>query len=319
MTIKDLQKLIEEHTTNQEPENPDLNMIKSKLYSRYTKQGYKPFYIWPEHIHVRRYEHSNGNCCFWHIIGCPKKDGHDMPMLPYQHLLWNSLQEHKCILIKKSRGIGCSEFLLRYIAYCCLAGKFQEGSRVCITVGPRIDLAEVFHISRFRGLFSKVAPNLFDRTKSTVAILNGVRLEAFPSYNSASMRGLDSVRFIMSDESDFYPKFQQQEIRAVAEGYLAKPNSDLTIIFVSTPKAPGGLIQQIELEKDSLYYKLFFTYHYGLEGPMPIYSKEQIDIAKKSPEFGREYEGKYLGLVGNVFSQLSIENATKIQYSPDNI
>jgi hypothetical protein len=60
------------------------------------------------------------------------------------------------------------------------------------------------------------------------------------------------------------------------EGYIGKPNSDPTIVLVSTPKAPGDLMQQIDLEEDSLYHKLRFDYHYGLEGPYPIYSEEQI-------------------------------------------
>src|SRR5215208_8293383 len=100
------------------------------------------------------------------------------------------------------------------------------------------------------------------------------------------------------------------------ERYIGKPNSDPYIVLVSTPKAPGGLMQQIELEQDSLYHKLFFDYHYGLEGPYPIYSQEQIDKARLSPEFLREYELQYLGLVGNVFSQASIESCQKIEYNP---
>jgi hypothetical protein len=32
------------------------------------------------------------------------------------------------------------------------------------------------------------------------------------------------------------------------EGYIGKPNSDPHIVLVSTPKAPGGLMQQIKLE-----------------------------------------------------------------------
>ena len=100
---------------------------------------------------------------------------------------------------------------------------------------------------------------------------------------------------------------------------MAKPNSNPTIVLVSTPKTPGGLMQQIELEPDSFYHKLFFDYKYGLEGAYPIYSQEQIQKARLSPEFGREYELQYLGLVGNVFSQASIENCQKIEYNPENI
>jgi hypothetical protein len=154
-------------------------MLKYKLY---TRQGYRPFYIFLESTHELRYKNSKGNCCLWHTIKPPTKDGIDMPMLPYQRLLQKALDEYKCILIKKSRGIGVTEFLLRYIAYHCITEKFPKGSRVLLSTGPRIDISEDL-ISRFKGLFSKVAPNLFDKTKSTVAILNGVKIEAFPSHN----------------------------------------------------------------------------------------------------------------------------------------
>ena len=87
---------------------------------------------------------------------------------------------------------------------------------------------------------------------------------------------------------------------------------------MSTPKARGGLMQQIELESEDtcLYHRIFFDYHYGLEGPYPIYSQEQIEEVKLSPVFGREFELQYLGLVGNIFSQQSIENVQKIEYNP---
>jgi hypothetical protein len=164
--------------------------------------------------------------------------------------------ESQAHLILKSRGIGRSEFLLRYIAWRCLSGKSytKYDSRVFFIVGPRIDLAEDL-IARFRGLFGrKFLSN--DRTQSTVAYLNGVRVEAFPSHHVDTMRGLTDVKFILSDESSYYPPFQQRDVRAVMEGYIGKPNSDPQIVLVSTPKAPGDLMQQIDLEEDSLYYNL---------------------------------------------------------------
>jgi hypothetical protein len=89
---------------------------------------------------------------------------------------------------------------------------------------------------------------------------------------------------------------------------------------MSTPNAPGGLMQQLELEKNSLYYRLFLDYHYGLEGPQPIYTQEFIDEMKaKSPEFPREMELQYLGKVGDVFSTLSIEKSQSIKYDPDEL
>jgi hypothetical protein len=195
-----------------------------------------------------------------------------------------------------------------------------NASRVCFIVGPRIDLAEDL-IARFKGLFQNnfSQRNNVDRTQSTVAYLNGVRVEAFPSHHVDTMRGLTDVKFILSDESSYYPPFQQRDVRAVMEGYIGKPNSDPQIVLVSTPKAPGDLMQQIDLEDNSLYHKLRFDYHYGLEGPHPIYSEEQIRQARLSPEWPREYELQFAGVVGNVFSLSSIENCQKIDYNPQNI
>jgi hypothetical protein len=78
--------------------------------------------------------------------------------------------------------------------------------------------------------------------------------------------------------------------------------------MVSTPKAPNGLFQKIEQEpfEKCIYKKAFLDYTYGLN---KIYSKEEIDKARMSPSFEREYCLKYQGLIGNVFSQTSIEKA----------
>ena len=85
--------------------------------------------------------------------------------------------------------------------------------------------------------------------------------------------------------------------------------------MVSTPKAPDGLFDKIEKEpvEKCIYKKMFLDYTYGVN---KIYTVEEIDKAKQSPSFPREYELQYQGLIGNVFSQLSIENAPKIQHNP---
>ncbi len=280
---------------------------------------YKSFYYgWNRPIklqgqHEARLSKSNNpktkdNCCFYHIIGAAQKDGHDMPLLSYQKLLYRMLQERKQIWIKKSRGLGVTTFFLYWIAYCYLT-KWKAGDRVCVVVGPRIDLAEDF-IARFKRLFARNFPGIYaelSKQGSTYAILNLVKVEAFPSHHVDAMRGLDKVKFILADEADYFPPFQQKEVRSVIEGYIGKPNSDPTVVLVSTPNAPNGLFQQIELEPNSLYYKFFLDYHYGLEGPHPIYSEEQIEKAKLSPDFPREFEGQYLGLIGNVISPTAID------------
>ena len=88
--------------------------------------------------------------------------------------------------------------------------------------------------------------------------------------------------------------------------YIAKSNP--WIVMVSTPNAPEGLFERIEKEPEAtcLYRRLYLDYTYGLGR---IYSEADIDAAKASPSFEREYNLKYLGLIGNVFHTKDIEVA----------
>src|SRR5918996_1515624 len=172
----------------------------------------------------------------------------------------------------------------------------------CVT-GPRIELA-ITLIDRMNALFHQGFLK-FD-TKETVIELNGVYISAYPSHHLDAMRGLNDVAFIYLDEADFFPPGQQQDARDVSERYIGKSNP--WIVMVSTPNAPEQLFDRIEKEPEStcLYKRLFLHYTYGLG---KIYTEEEIAAAKQSPSFRREYDLKYLGLIGNVFHVKDIEAA----------
>jgi hypothetical protein len=246
---------------------------------------------------------------FNHRIGLPRKNGVEFPLFDYEQLLYNELQKHKHIWIKKATGLGITEFMLRYMAWLCLSGSVAKqligGSQMCIVTGPRIDLA-ITLIDRMKGLFRDGRSNFKFDTKETVIQLNGVHIEAYPSHHLDSMRGLPNVSFILLDEADFFPPGQQQDARDVSERYIAKSNP--WIVMVSTPNAPDGLFERIEREPEDtcLYKRLYLEYTYGLDR---IYTREEIENAKASPSFEREYNLKYFGKVGNVFHTLDIEAA----------
>jgi hypothetical protein len=179
---------------------------------------------------------------------------------------------------------------------------------MCIVTGPRIDLA-IALIDRMKTLFAGsgstgLAIN-FD-TKETVVELNNVKIEAFPSHHLDAMRGLPNVSFILLDEADFFPPGQQADARDVSERYIAKSNP--YIVMASTPNAPEGLFERIEKESEDtcLYKRIFLDYTYGIG---KIYTAEEIEKAKQSPSFEREYNLKYLGKIGNVFHTKDIEAA----------
>ena len=175
---------------------------------------------------------------------------------------------------------------------------------MCIVTRPRIELA-ITLIDRMKRLFTDNGLVTFDN-KETIIELNGVHIEAYPSHHLDSMRGLPNVSFILLDEADFFPPGQQQDARDVSERYIAKSNP--WIVMVSTPNAPDGLFERIEREPEDtcLYKRLFLDYTYGLDR---IYTREEIEKAKASPSFEREYNLKYLGKVGNVFHTLDIEGS----------
>jgi hypothetical protein len=88
--------------------------------------------------------------------------------------------------------------------------------------------------------------NIIFANKETVLESNGCTIEAYPSNHIDAYRSLENPKFILLDEADFFRKGEQQDVRDVSERYIGK--SDAYIAMVSTPNAPGGLIQSIEEE-----------------------------------------------------------------------
>jgi hypothetical protein len=286
----------------------------------------KPFWIWDKQQHKLEDIKTDGDCCFNHIIGLPQKDGDDKPLYDYEQIIFDALvtknsnvgsysSGRKHLWIKKATGLGVSEFMLRFMACLCLKDNALSGSQMCIVTGPRIDLA-IALIDRMKKLFAVKGLTIFD-TKETIIELNNVKIEAFPSHHLDAMRGLPNVSFILLDEADFFPPGQQADARDVSERYIAKSNP--YIVMVSTPNAPEGLFERIEKESEDacLYKRIFLDYTYGIG---KIYTAEEIEKAKQSPSFEREYNLKYLGKIGNVFHTKDIEAAIEKgrKYNPDN-
>jgi len=122
-----------------------------------------------------------------------------------------------------------------------------------IVTGPNQELA-IKLIKRMKALFIDKLGVTFD-SKESVLELNGCNIEAYPSNHIDAFRSLTNPKFILVDEGDFLPKFQQEDVRHVSERYIAKSNP--FIVMVSTPNAPGGLFQKIEQEPfESCIYRL---------------------------------------------------------------
>jgi Terminase RNaseH-like domain len=315
MTIKDLQKLIIEKQRE--------GVTSSELARIIERIRNKPFWIWDLEEHKQADAQHNGRCCWNHVVGLPKKNGGQKPMFSYEKLLYDALLnpdltiaadakfKDKHVWVKKATGLGITEFFLRLMAWLSLKDDRLSGSQMVIVTGPNIDIS-IKLIRRLKALLSPF--NIHFADKETVLELNGVRIEAYPSHHIDSARALDNVSFIFLDEADFFPIGQQADARHVSERYIAK--SDPYIVMISTPNAPGGLFESIEKEPEEIciYKRVKLDYTVGLG---KIYTIEEIEKAKRSPSFEREYNLRYLGRIGNTFRPADIQKAKSIQYNPD--
>jgi hypothetical protein len=286
-----------------------------------------PFYRWEYILNNQEAQHNelakrtHGSCCWNHLIGLPEKHGIKHNLYRYEYNLFQELmkdkpkptdniitrQQHKHLAVIKATGLGITEFVLRWIAWMCVRNDDMKGQRVCIVTGPNIALA-ITLIKRLEELFLNPESEyqlVFD-TKETVLVLNGCLIQAFPSHHLDAMRGLTNVAIVFQDEASFFEINQANDAVDVSQRYIAK--SDPYLIVVSTPNKPGDMLHQItELPEDKCIYKrIYLPYTVGAGN---IFSQKDIEIAKRSTSFEREYNLKFLGLVGNVFLPEKVDAA----------
>jgi hypothetical protein len=243
-------------------------------------------------------------CCFNHTVGLPRKNDQELPIFDYELGLLRDLEAgQKYLCIKKARGIGITEFFLRYMTWLALCRNYiYRGSKFFVVCGPREQTA-VDLIKRIKAILQPLG--VLQETERTVASFLDVDIQCFPSSHVSTMRGYTNAKFIFIDEASFWSGKEQEEVRAVAEGYIAK--SQPTISMVSTPNVPGTMFEKLfaESETTCLYKRYQFPYTVGLN---KIFTVEEIEKARLSPNFEREYNLKYGYGVGNLFEDKDIES-----------
>jgi hypothetical protein len=260
----------------------------------------KPFWIDDIIQHEVEFDRTGHRCCFNHIVGLPEKNGLPKAIFDYEWEIYKYLKVYKNLWVKKSRGLGLTEFFLRYLTWLCVFDNHWSGWRACIITGPRVELAQE-EILRIKGLLQPKF-TIFHNDRDT-AVINNVTIQAFPS-NAISIRGYDKVFWIMLDEADFFRPSEQKEARAAAEGYRLK--SSPWIIMVSTPNRRGGIYETIEKTEESEhgYKKLEYLYQRGLNR---IYDPGEIEQESKKGYFKREYCGLYDYDTGNFLPLATLE------------
>ena len=345
--LKSLERFVQEQEDEQkQAENPKMQELINKcrglpfyIWGVNKERRHK---INTQFVSLQPHKHNDykPSCCFNHVIGLPTKNGEVKPLFDYEHMIYRTLtipnylnykpvhmisgnsyaeererqkkmqdgtaavhstSKLKHLAVLKASGLGITEFMLRFMAWLCLHSDDLKGSQMIIFTGPRLELA-VSLIQRLKDLFKPLGITFTD--KETVLNLNGVRIEAFPSHHAATARGLPNVSLIFVDEASFIPDREANEVYDIMMRYV--PKSDPYIICVSTPNKPNDMMFNIMNEsfESSPFKRLWLDYSYGIN---KIYTQEEIDKIKNSRSFAREYCLQFVGVEGNVFSQLSID------------
>lgn len=144
-----------------------------------------------------------------------------------------------------------------------------------------------------------------EKTNTRIKI-NNATIEAFPSHHIDAVRALPNPIYILLDEADFFPyEFDDPNNPIkVVERYI--PKSNPWIVLVSTPNLPGGLYERLDSDPNNRYLTFRFNYEWGLN---KIYDPLQIEEAKKSSSFEREYNLHYGYNIGNVYNESWIGTA----------
>ena len=226
---------------------------------------------------------------FWNLL--PKK----LEYTDYESELATILETNKKLWVKKATGLGITEFMVRWLAWNCVKDNIWKNGQVDVSVviitGANQALTNKV-IGRIKGLF--VGKEF--KTKESLVILNGCKIEAFPTNHLEPARGLNP-KLVFLDEGDFFPLRYQDEARTVAERYRGK--GDAYIAMVSTPNMPGGLFERMEEEENNGYIMKEYDYTHGLN---KVYDPAIIEIEKKqNPSFEREYNLKYGYGIGDIF------------------
>jgi len=254
-------------------------------------------------------------CCFNHIIGLPVKNGKEYPLFDYELEVIKAIETNSNIWIKKSRGIGITELILRYLAYKIVSSNESEYKTIMIISGTMLKHANNVK-ERLQALFEKRFPFIKLESKFTELWIKNTNIICMPSRNVKDIRGFVDVSYIFCDESDYFDRSVNSELLHALTAYEEK--SHCVTIMASTPNAPGGLFETIEKDPNSKYHKIILDYSVGLG---KIYDPLEIKKKMREPEFPREYQGQYLGRVGNVFSTSQIETCIELgeQYNTTKI
>lgn len=242
------------------------------------------------------------------IIGLPVKNGIEHPIYDYELEMQDAIEQNQHVWIKKARGIGATELLIRYLSWKALSTNELDYKSVFIIAGTREEFANEIK-ERMERLFYNNYRNVIRDSKHTECFIGNTKFKVFPTKRLKDVRGYIDVAYLFIDEADFFDKKEQDELKYVIKSYEEKSKGK--IILVSTAGESGGLFETIENDPNFDFKKLFMLVDRRRN---KIFDNKFLDEQKeKDPAFfSREYEGRYGFGFGTCFNYEDIEKCCQL-------
>ncbi len=264
------------------------------------------------------WQENNPNC-FWDLVGRPTKNDIPRPLYNYQKPIIDSLESGDHLLcINKGRNVGLSELLIRWSAWRATRDNSWANGTVIYLTGPRQATATTL-ISRLKGLF----PNMKQDTKETVAMINNVKFESYPSTHALqSVRGITNVRAIICDEFEYF--FSDLDSEALIPTILPHwHKSGAYIILLSTPSHVASLMWKILKEpmNKTLWKRFYIPYTLPLQEG--FFTQQEVNALQSDPNINFEVEyncqfGSYGGQSA-YFTAADLEHSQSVALSYEKI
>jgi late competence protein required for DNA uptake (superfamily II DNA/RNA helicase) len=171
------------------------------------------------------------------IIGLPIKNNVEHQIYDYELDVIDKIESNRNIWIKKSRGIGITELVLRFLAWKIVSYNELEYKKIMIVSGTMLKHANDVK-ERMQSLFVRRFPLIQLESKFTELWIKNTNIICMPSRNMKDLRGYTDVSYLFIDEADHFEKSVNNELLHAITAYEEKSNC--TTIMASTPTRQEG-------------------------------------------------------------------------------
>lgn len=158
---------------------------------------------------------------FNNIIGLPVKNGIEHPIYDYELNVIKAIEENNNIWIKKARGIGVTELVLRYLTWKIVSSTELDHKKIMLVSGTREDHANNVK-ERIESLFDKNFSHVQLESKYTELWLKKTWIKVMPSRNVKDLRGYTDVSYLFIDEADYFENSVNDELLHAITAYEEK-------------------------------------------------------------------------------------------------